>query len=147
MSKHWGMITGEDVRRIMAGERQGSEHGLLAVLHAFLRQAAGRYSILHRMVQMNRDDIVFVPRMPDNGSFAVARVATPQYEFEERSDQPATWRRDFGHIRGVRDVRVYAYAPNTLLPGEFGAPYLHAVDPVSSRQQVFAHFLRAHYGG
>jgi hypothetical protein len=138
------VITEEDVRRILTGQQQGSEHGLLAALHAFLRQAAGRYSILHRMVQMNRGDVVFIPRMPDAGSFAVARVASPEYEFEDRSGQPATWRRDFGHIRRVQDVRVYPYAPDTLLPGQFGAPYRHAVDPVSARQQVFACFLRAH---
>lgn len=147
MWKYWDMITDEDVRRILAGQREGSEHGLLVVLHAFLRQAAGRYSILHRMVQMNRGDVVFVPRMPDDRSFVVARVAGPGYEFEDRSGQPATWRRDFGHIRRVRDVRAYHYGPDTLLPGQFGAPYRHAVDPVSARQQVFARFLRAHYGG
>ncbi len=145
--KYWGVVTDEDVRRILEGQRQGSEHGLLATLHAFLRQAAGRYSILHRMVQMSRGDIVFVPRMPDDKSFAVARVSSPGYEFENRSTQPATWMRDFGHIRRVSDVRVYQYGANTLLAGEFGAPYRHAVDPVSSRQQVFARFLRAHYGG
>ena len=134
------------VIEILRGKREPL-HGDDDAVHAFLRQAAGRYSILHRMVQMNRGDVVFVPRMPDDRSFVVARVAGPGYEFEDRSGQPATWRRDFGHIRRVRDVRVYPYAPDTLLPGQFGAPYLHAVDPVSARQQVFARFLRAHCGG
>ncbi len=42
MWKYWDMIADEDVRRILAGQREGSEHGLLVVLHAFLCQAAGR---------------------------------------------------------------------------------------------------------
>jgi hypothetical protein len=94
------------------------------------------------MIQMNRGDIVFVPNVPVHGqSFTVCRIADAGYEFEERTG-PATqgWERDFGHLRHVKDVKVFEYGPATLPTGAFGPPYLHAIDKGSARSATFEQF-------
>jgi hypothetical protein len=138
-------------------------------------EALGRKRILDAMTQMAVGDIVFLPncganalmakhydkfenqaitddenlvRAPeDDQHFTVVTIAEP-YRFEDRSHQPATWKRDFGHVLGIRNAKAYAYAANNLLKATFSAPYRHAVDPVHERHTRYAtmaQFLERRY--
>ena len=64
-----------------------------------------RFSILHRMLELDRGDIVVVPKMPSSNQFTIAR-ANGRYRFEL-----ADGRDDFGHVIPVDpdSVRIFAY--------------------------------------
>lgn len=127
--------------------RNGEHDAVREVLLPFYKEAQGRFHVLERMMRMSLGDVVFVPNVPDGGkSFSVARIAGP-YEFEDRTKVVATksWQLDFGHRRAVKDVKVFEYSDSTLTPEMFGAPYLHAIDPVSARRDELEAFLARHH--
>ena len=61
-----------------------------------------RHAILRRMLDMNKGDLVFVPKAPAYGSFTIAEVSG-DYRFEVASDY-----NDFGHIVPVTNLRKVA---------------------------------------
>lgn len=141
LRKRWNAIPAD-----LLAELHGktSLEDLFSLLAKPFREAKGRYKILARMNAMSRHDVVFLPDVPDDQSFTVARIDDAMYQFEDRSG-PATnyWDRDYGHLRLVRDVKTFPYASKTLPPGVFKAPYVHAIDQVKARKKVFEEFLAA----
>ncbi len=61
-----------------------------------------RYAILSRLRDMNKGDLVFVPKAPAYGSFTIAEVSG-DYRFEVAPDYE-----DFGHIIPVKNMREVA---------------------------------------
>ena len=146
MWRYWSAIP-VSVRDDLRKEKGGNYSRLFSILQPYYREAAGRLTIIIRMVKMKHDDIVFLPNVPEAGTtFTVARINDRMYQFEEpaRGDGKAVWHFDFGHRRAVRDVRTFKYGDG-LDRGTFGAPYLHAIDPVSARAEELEAFLDRHY--
>lgn len=144
MRRYWNSIPENVLTALRERDAWDDTAELMALFIDSYRRAAGRFTILFRMVQMNRGDVVFVPNVPDQGrSFTACRIAGASYEFEERTG-PATqtWERDFGHLRHVAGVRVFEYGPETLPTGAFGRPYLHAIDKGSARVEQFEEFVK-----
>ncbi len=91
---------------------------------------------LNRLEAELRGDIVFIPHKPNYNQFSVATVSG-EYDFEERRNEPQTWRQDFGHIIQVENRVEYDYFPNF-----FGAPYISAVNRISDEHRAkFDNFL------
>ena len=59
-----------------------------------------RYATLHRMLDMNKGDLIFIPKAPRYGYFTIAEVSGC-YRFKVASGQD-----DFGHIIPVTNLRV-----------------------------------------
>ena len=144
MRKHWNSIPEDILIALRERDVWDDTADLMALFYDSYRRAAGRFTILSRMIQMNRGDIVFIPNVPEHSrSFTVCRIAGASYEFEERSGPAVqTWERDFGHLRHVTEVKVFDYGPDTLPTGVFGSPYLHAIDKGSTRVEQFEEFVR-----
>ncbi|MDW7776852.1 MAG: hypothetical protein SCH39_11040 [Methanosarcinales archaeon] len=71
-------------------------------------EAVGRFRILSRLLDMEKDDIVFVPNIPSDDMFSVATV-DEGYEFKLMKDYNG-----HGHIIHVRDIEEYYYGDDTL---------------------------------
>lgn len=145
MWRYWGAIP-ERLRDEIKGAADYS--AIFSLLEPFYRQAAGRLTILLRMLAMRRDDVVFLPNVPrPKETFTVARIDDAQYVFDERRRaQPAgVWENDYGHCRRVRDVRQFEYGSDTLPASIFGPPYLHAIDRVTARERDLREFIDRHY--
>ncbi len=113
--------------------------------------ASGRRKILLQMVDMAIGDVIFLPNvgnnMLDHGQFTVVTVKS-RYYFEDRSQNPNTWEKDFAHIVEVDKIKTYPYSPNTLQSSIFGAPYLCAVNEIKSHFQTyntFEQFVKSNY--
>lgn len=95
--------------------------------------ASGRRRILIRLVQMERRDVIFLPSVGraslDDTCFSVCRVSNV-YFFEDRSQHPNTWEKDFAHVIPIEGLQTFEYGRETLERSIFGAPYLHAIDEV-----------------
>lgn len=61
-----------------------------------------RYAILCRMLNMNKGDLIFIPKAPRYEYFTIAEVSR-DYQFEMAPDQE-----DFGHIIPVKNQQVVA---------------------------------------
>jgi hypothetical protein len=138
-------------------------------------EALGRKRILDHLTQMSVDDVVFVPNcganalmakhydrfenqavtdderllpaQEDEQHFTVVTINEP-YAFEDRTDQPDTWKKDFGHLLGIRNAKAFAYSGSGLSRATFSAPYMHAVDPVReqhARHEAMKSFLSRRY--
>ncbi len=111
----------------------------------------GRKRILDHLTSMKIGDVVFIPnvgtRCIDEGSFAVATVKS-LYRFEDRSEKPDNWEKDFAHIIGVERLETFAYSPATLPRTTFGAPFMKAIDPVHphyGKHDKMRDFLAVYY--
>ena len=63
-----------------------------------------RYATLRRMLDMNKGDLIVIPKAPEYGYFTIAEVEEIRgYRFEVASGQ-----NDFGHIIPVKNLRVVA---------------------------------------
>ena len=71
-------------------------------------EAVGRFRIISILLDMQKDDIVFVPNIPSDDMFSVATVDGEGYEFEQIEGY------GHGHIIHVRDVEEYYYGDDTL---------------------------------
>jgi hypothetical protein len=147
MWRYWQSIPLK-VRDELREGSSGNYAALFSVLQPYYREAAGRLTILRRMVEMRHGDIAFLPNVPEHGTtFTVARIADREYHFEDRrrDGAKAIWEIDFGHRRGVRDVRMFRYGIAALDRGAFGAPYLHAIDAVTARKDELYAFIERQY--
>ncbi|MCY4305535.1 MAG: restriction endonuclease [Aestuariivita sp.] len=64
-----------------------------------------RFAILSRMLDLKKEDIVVIPKMPEWNEFTIARVSG-KYHFEVDTD-----RKDFGHIIPIdsNSIRTFNY--------------------------------------
>lgn len=98
-------------------------------------QASGRRKILIHMNNMETNDVIFLPNVKtgrvDENYFTICRVKK-EYYFEDRSQyRKNSWEQDFGHVIEVKDLVVFKFnQSDTLNKSIFGAPYLHAIDPI-----------------
>lgn len=102
-------------------------------------EACGRYNILKKMLDMNRGDIIFIPKIPFDGYFTVATV-TKGYEFKERKK----WI-NFGHVINVEKVRSFKH--NETLSKSVFYPYRRAVNKIESKKyhSMLSDFLDDYY--
>jgi peptidoglycan hydrolase-like protein with peptidoglycan-binding domain len=111
-----------------------------------LGSASGRKDVLDPMLDMRREDVVFIPKFRnggwDDGYFGSA-VVSQSYRFEDRAKIPGTWEKDFGHIIGVVQVESHPYSAGTLPRGVFN-PYRRAINAIRSGGQYgrIADFVR-----
>jgi len=92
--------------------------------------AKGRKNILDRMLLMEKNDVIFLPKTPDSNNFTVALVKKP-YKFDEMKVPDNDFRNEFRHTIGIANQMTYKYSNNNLMAKIFGAPLIHAVDFVS----------------
>jgi hypothetical protein len=114
-------------------------------------EAMGRKKILNHILDMSLGDIIFLPNVSENTidlrCFTVATVIS-LYDFEDRSNNPNTWKKDFGHIIGVNYLKTFPYSNNSLMRDIFGPPFMHAIDPILPHYQsynIFKNFLSMNY--
>ncbi|WP_135612205.1 hypothetical protein [Methanococcoides sp. AM1] len=103
-------------------------------------RACGRYKVLHQMKDMVKGDVIFIPRIPDYGSFSVAKVKTG-YSF----DSNEKWM-SFCHIIDVDNIRSYKYEDH--FEGKTFNPYRRAVNKIGTTHMnypVLDEFLKEHY--
>ncbi len=100
--------------------------------------AMGRKKILDRMLNINIGDIVFVPKTPDADHFIVGTVSRTYY-FDCAPYPTDDFRTDFRHIIELENL---GYSPNSVfqVPGIFGAPFRHAIDPIDPSYQTYEIF-------
>lgn len=94
------------------GRIQPEEGWICSFMHLYgksQKQAIGRFRILSRLLDMEEDDIVFVPNIPSDDMFSVATVDGEGYEFKLMEEYYG-----HGHIIHVRDVEEYYYGDDTL---------------------------------
>jgi hypothetical protein len=104
---------------------------------------SGRKAILDQMLQMRQGDIVFIPNLRMGGRderYFASAVVGEAYRFEDRSNMPDGWERDFGHIIGVTQVESHGYSPNTLVRTDFQA-YRRAIDQIRPNHQGYNTFI------
>lgn len=70
-------------------------------------EAIGRFKIISRLLDMEREDVVFVPNIPSDDMFSVATV-DGDYVFSPIKDY------GHGHIIHVKNVKEYHYGDDTL---------------------------------
>lgn len=87
---------------------------------------AKRYGILKQMMEMNEGDIIFVLNVGngclDESKYYVCQVKK-EYYFEDRSQKPNTWEKDFGHIIEVKTLRCSHLILQHLI-NQFLVPHL-----------------------
>jgi hypothetical protein len=118
---------------------------------ATCNEAIGRKKILNHMLDMSIGDIIFIPNVSENtlnsGFFTVATVESLYY-FENRNNNPNTWKKDFGHIIGINYLKTFNYSNNYLKRAIFGPPFMHAIDPILPHYQscdIFKNFVSMSY--
>jgi hypothetical protein len=106
-------------------------------------KASGRLKILSHMVDMKINDIIFLPnvtnQMVDHNYFTVVTVKNPYY-FEDRSQEPNTWEKDFAHVIEIEKIKTYCFSQHTLQRSIFGAPFMHAIDKIKPSYQTYNTF-------
>jgi len=68
-------------------------------------KASGRYNILSRMLDIEKESVVVIPKIPDSQTFAICKVEE-QYSFDFESE--TKWS-DFRHCIKVSNIRKYGY--------------------------------------
>lgn len=109
--------------------------------------AKGRYNILQRMIFMEKDDILLLPKTSSSGlddpfKFTVCQIEKPYY-FDLRDEI-----QDFGHCLKVKNKKEFEYSSKSLQTGDFGTPYLWAVTEVNNnhkRLKKFKEFIQKNY--
>jgi len=110
-------------------------------------QAKGRWNILRRILRMNQDDFIIVPKtsqqsLNDHNRFLVCQV-DGEYYFDLSEEI-----QDFGHCIRVKNLVTFNYSQSTLLRGDFRTPYLWAVTEVRehhSRYNRILNFIHSTY--
>ncbi len=110
-------------------------------------QAKGRWNILKRMLDINENDILIIPKtsekhINDYNKFVVCQ-AKETYYFDYLSEI-----QDFGHCVKIKNIKEFEYDKSTLERGDFGTPYLWAVTEVKrhhSRFQKITSFIQKEF--
>lgn len=93
-------------------------------------KACGRWHILERMTKMEIEDIVFIPRIPDESKFTVATVDEKKYFFK-----PLKGHFGYAHVIGVKNIEKYSY--NKDFPPKTFNPYRNAISQIKERHENF----------
>lgn len=105
-----------------------------------------RYTILTRMLELERDDIIIAPNMPDDMHFTLAHV-TEGYRFDVFIQQDGNEHEDFGHIIEVEPGEAHSYdeSDHTFSIADGIRPYRDAVNIVlhPNRQAQIHRALRS----
>ncbi len=138
----WG-VPGLD---LILPESQWSENYVIASHRYWSEEtdcshATGRRNILLHMLNMRTGDIIFLPnvgeRCIDEGKCTVVTVKAP-CQFEDRENKLLP---DFGHTILIEKKRVFDYNEAQLYRGLFGAPFMHAIDPIGQHYQSYSTFV------
>jgi len=109
--------------------------------HVTCSEGIGRKNILNHMLDMSLGDIIFIPNVSDkiiDSQFFTVATVDSLYDFEDRGNNPKdTWEKDFGHIIGVNNLKVFDYSNKHLIRAIFGAPFMHAIDPILSHYKSY----------
>ena len=108
--------------------------------------AMGRKKILNHMTHMDIGDIIFIPKTDDE-HFKVATVSE-RYRFDNTVATPTDFRNDFRHLIEVDLLETYPYSVDTLQASVFGAPFMHAIDPIAPHYrsyEIFQNFIDNQY--
>lgn len=111
------------------------------------KDANGRRNILRRMLDIDINDFILLPKTSKNHldnyhEFSICQLEK-KYYFDCRIGID-----DFGHCLKVKNLKSFAYNKDTLLQGDFGSPYLWAITEVQewhSRYSRFVDFLEKNY--
>ncbi len=102
--------------------------------------AMGRYNILKLMKDMKIGDIIFIPRIPDDGQFTVATVKK-EYYFKKLNRYIG-----HGHVIEVRKIKEFYYKNH--FPAIIFNPYRKAVCKIKGDHQNFIklrNFINKYY--
>lgn len=94
--------------------------------------ACGRYEILNQMRFMKKDDIIFIPRIPNNFMFTVSTVKE-KYKFE-----PMEGCTEYGHVIKVNKKNTTTFYYNDFMPAKIFMPYRTAVSEVKEHHQNYS---------
>jgi hypothetical protein len=116
-------------------------------------QATDRWNILSPMLEMEKGDIIIIPRVHIVHTETLTEVFTmgvvaEGYLFEDRTHFPEWPDHDFGHILLMKDLKSYYYT-ETSIPGPIAAPFLMAVNRVgrdSDWYNTIRKFVETIYG-
>lgn len=100
-------------------------------------QAKGRWNILIRMLNINKNDILLIPKTSSYRLNDYDRFVGCQVEKEYYFDYPMGIK-DFGHCLKVKNIKEFVYGKLTLERGDFGTPYLWAVTKVKNYHSRYA---------
>ncbi len=95
-----------------------------------IEKACGRWHILERMTEMKNEDIVFIPRIPDESKFSVATVDETEYDFK-----PLKGHFGYAHVIGVKNIEKYSY--NKDFPPKTFNPYRNAISQIKEGHENF----------
>lgn len=93
--------------------------------------ACARYEIMNQMRLMEKDDIIFIPRIPDYSMFTVSTVKE-KYKFE-----PLDGYVEFGHVIKVIKKNTLAFQYEDFMPAKIFNPYQKAVSEVKEHHQNY----------
>lgn len=101
--------------------------------------AAKRYRILITMLDIKKDDLIVVPKMPEWTTFTICK-ASGTYEFDERDPAERDEYADFRHTIPIdsESIKTFAYSSSTeskLVKGKFRA-YQSAVNNVWNKEFI-----------
>ncbi len=112
-------------------------------------QAKGRWNILSRMLDIQENDYIFIPKTSNNienindyKHFTICQVQK-KYYFDYNNNI-----KDFGHCIEVKNLKVFEYSKETLFGKDFSSPYISAVMQVKkkhSRYMKFKEFIELFY--
>lgn len=107
------------------------EDNYRGICHDWGNPSPHRYTILTRMLKLERDDVIIAPNMPDDMHFTLARVAEG-YRFEVFIQHDGNEHEDFGHIINVESGEKHRYdeSNHTLSIADGIRPYRDAVNIV-----------------
>ena len=92
--------------------------------------AMSRRKVLCCMLDMHEEDVIFVPKKPDDGHFMVATVKRKYCFDRDTLVKETDFRNDFRHVIAVEDIMRYAYGWGTLQPDIFEAPFREAIQRI-----------------
>lgn len=104
------------------------------------RIAMGRWNILKLMKDMRIGDIIFIPRIPDDGKFTVATVKK-EYYFQKLGKFIG-----FGHVIEVKKIKEFNYKGH--FPPKIFNPYRKAICEIGEDHQNFktlSNFINKYY--
>jgi len=100
--------------------------------------AKGRWNIISRMLHMEKNDYIIIPKTSDNADmindynhFVVCQI-DKNYYYDYNEDI-----KDFGHCVKVKNIQIFKYNKDTLLRNDFSAPYLWAITEVKEHHSRF----------
>jgi len=99
-------------------------------------EAKGRWNIIRRMLDIEKGDVLLIPKTSSLNLDDYFKFTACQVEKEYYFDFP-TKIKDFGHCLKIGNTKEYKYGKDTLERYDFGTPYLWAVTEVKKHHGRF----------